>query len=216
MDETELITSKGRGVWGGTTYELRLLTSSRTYSDSLHQATRTVLRFMLEFGSKSGSDRRCFISDAARRAFIDQSFSDLVLTDIPEAKREPRRVISPLQTIVGEYMSSVTFVMDYLQLGFSDYRFNMYSWPTVTVQSRTLSQRDEAYKNAICALIGETLSAVDEYLDKGLVLQFKNGSSITLFLRVGRDFPGPEVAEFHGPNTTFLIIWRAGEEPFDL
>jgi hypothetical protein len=33
--------------------------------------------------------------------------------------------------------------------------------------------------------MGETLTAVDEYLDKG------------------------------GPKTNFLIIWQAGEEPFD-
>ena len=146
MDETELMTSKGRGVWRGTKYELRLLTSSRTYSDSLHQATRTVSRFMLEFGSKSGTDRHCFISDAARRAFIDQSFSDLVLSDIPKSKREPYRVTSPMQNVVGEYLSSVTFVMDYLQLGFSGYGFNMYSWPTVTVQKRAFPNETTGIK----------------------------------------------------------------------
>jgi hypothetical protein len=49
MDESEIITSEGNGVWGGTRYELRLITSSRAYSDSLHQAAKTVLRFVLEF-----------------------------------------------------------------------------------------------------------------------------------------------------------------------
>jgi hypothetical protein len=56
---------------------------------------------------------------------------------------------------------------------------------------------------------------VDEYLDKGLFLQFENGSSISLSLRVGRDFPCLEVAEFHGLKTNFMIIWQVGEEPFD-
>jgi hypothetical protein len=66
----------------------------------------------------------------------------------------------------------------------------------------------------MCSLIGETLMTVDEYLDKGFVLKFKNGSLISLPLRVGRDFPCPEVAEFHGPKAHFLTIWRAGEDPF--
>jgi hypothetical protein len=121
----------------------------------------------------------------------------------------------PLQNVIGEYLSSVTFVMDYLQLSFSRYGFNMYGWPTVTVQNRTLAQMDDGYKDAMCTLIGQTLATVDEYLDKGLFLQFENGSSLSLSLRVGRDFPCPEVAEFHGLKTNFLIIWQVGEEPFD-
>jgi hypothetical protein len=33
-------------------------------------------------------------------------------------------------------------------------------------------------------------------------------------LKVGRDFPCPEVAEFHGTKTNFPKIWQAGDEPF--
>jgi len=214
MDKSEVITSEGKGVWG-TRYELRLLTSVCTYSDSLRQANKTVQHYVLEFGPKSQADRRSFKSDEARRAFLEQSFLDLVLTEIPESKRELCRIVSPLQTVVGEYLSSVNFVMDYLQLDFSGHGFTMNSWPTITIENRTLAHRDAGYKDALCSLIGETASEVDEYWDTGLRLQFKSGSYINLSLRVERDFPSPEVATFHTPSRGFAIIWSAGEEPFD-
>lgn len=215
MRESEVVTSMGQAVWGGLRYEVQLLTSSKTYLDSLRKETRTVNRFVLVFGSASQSDRRWFRTDHARTTFMKESFSDLELIDIPESRQQHRSVESPLKSIVGEYLSSIIFVIDYLQIGFSDYRFNMYSWPVVFIGNQTFTYANSGYKDAICSLIGETLTEIEEYLDKGLTLGFKNASSIVLPLRVAKDFPGPEVAEFHGPNNKFLIIWQAGEEPFD-
>jgi len=170
---------------------------------------------VLEFGPKSQADSRSFKSDEDRRVFLEQSFSDLVLTEIPESKREIRRIVSPLQTVVGEYLSSVNFVMDYLQLDFPGYGFTMNNWPTITIENRTLAHAEGGYKDALCSLIGETVMVVEQYWDTGLRLQFKNGSYINLSLRVERDFPSPEVATFHTPARGFAIIWSAGEEPFD-
>jgi len=214
MEKSEVITSEGEGVWGAR-YELRLLTSVCTYSDSVRQANKNVQDYVLEFGPKSQADRRSFKSDESRRAFLEQSFSDLVLTEIPESKRELRRIVSPLCSVVGEYLSSVNFVMDYLQLDFCGYGFTMNIWPTITIESRTLAHPDGGYKDALCSLIGETATQVDEYWDTGLRLQFKNGTYIDLSLRVEHDFPCPEVATFHTPTRGFAIVWSAGEEPFD-
>ena len=214
MDKLEVITAEGEGVWGAR-YELRLLTSVCTYSDSLRQANKTLQSYVLEFGSKSQADRRSFTTDEARKGFLEESFSDLVLTEIPESNRELRRIVSPLQAVVGEYLSSVNFVMDYLQLDFSGHGFTMNSWPTVTIGNRTLAHADGGYKDALCSLIGETATEVDEYWDTGLRLQFKNSSYINPSLRVERDFPSPEVATFSTRSRLFAIIWSAGAEPFD-
>ena len=215
MDISEVITAEGEGVWGGARYKVRLVTSYRTYTESRQAVTKTVTSFVLTFGSESGFDKRCFSSNDARRSFIDESFRDLVLREILESNREPRSVTSPVQAAVGEYLSSVTFVMDYLQLGLNDYGFNMYSWPILTIKNETLVHADDRYKDALCSLIGETLTGIDEYLDTGLTLQFKNGACISLPLRVGNEFPGPEVAEFHGPESGSKVIWQAGDAPFD-
>jgi hypothetical protein len=213
MDKSEVITSQGNGFWG-TTYQVRLVTSVCTYFDSLHQLSKTIQSYEVEFGQESQGQRRSFVSDDARREFLKGSFSDLTLTEIPDSKRELRQIVSPLQSVVGEYLSGVTFVMDYLQLGFSGYVFTMNSWPTVTMQSRTLAYEDGGYKDALCSLIGEIVTEVDEYWDTGLRLEFKNASCINLALKVGHDFPCPEVASFSTPKGPFTIIWSAGEEPF--
>lgn len=214
MDRSEIITSEGEGVWGAR-YELRLITSVCTYSDSFRQANKNVQHYVLEFGPESQAARRSFKSDEARRAFLEESFSNLVLTEIPESKRKLRQIVSPLRSIVGEYLSSVSFVMDYLQLDFSGYGFTMNVWPTITTENRTLTHLDSGYKDALCSVIGETASEVDEYWDTGLRLWFKNGSYINLSLKAERDFPSPELATFHTPSREFAIIWSAGEEPFD-
>ncbi len=91
----------------------------------------------------------------------------------------------------------------------------MNTWPTITIENRTLAHPDGGYKDALCSLIGETATEVDEYWDTGLRLRFKNGSCINLPLRVERDFDCPEVATFSTPTKAFAIIWSAGEEPFD-
>ena len=213
MDGSEVITSRGKGFWGAM-YEVRLVTSVRSYSDSLRQVSKTVQRYVVEFGQESEGQRRSFVSDDARKVFLKESFSDLALSEIPESERELRQIVSPLQSVVGEYLSSVTFVMDYLQIGFSGYGFTMNSWPTITMQSRTLAYEDGGYKDALCSLIGETVTEVDEYWDTGLRLQFKNASYINLALKVGHDFPCPEVASFSTPKRSFAIVWSAGEEPF--
>lgn len=215
MQQSEVVTATGFGVWGDARYELQLLTSSKTYCDSSGQATRTVTRFVLAFGIESQVDRRWFRSERSRRTFIEQSFSNLALTDIPKSEQDTRQVKDPLQAAVGEYLSSVTFVMDYLQIDFCGHRFNMYNWPTVIIGAQTLTLTSNGYRDAICSLIGETLTGIEEYLDRGLTLQFKSGCSIGLSLRVGKDFPSPEVAEYWSPSQKPLIIWQAGEEPFD-
>src|ERR1700684_1737198 len=92
MDESEVITSEGNGSWGAR-YELRLVTSVPTYSDSLRRAKKRAPSCVLEFGPKSQSDRRLFESDDARRVFLEESFSDLILTEIPESQRELRRIV---------------------------------------------------------------------------------------------------------------------------
>src|ERR1051326_7902117 len=109
MDRSEVITSEGQGVWGAR-YELRLLTSVCTYSDSSRQTNKALQSYVVEFGPKSQADRRSFKSDEARRLFLEQSFSDLesryrtssVLESIPTrrssrccTKRSPRPPKTP-------------------------------------------------------------------------------------------------------------------------
>ncbi|PZS14672.1 MAG: hypothetical protein DLM64_01275, partial [Solirubrobacterales bacterium] len=58
--------------------------------------------------------RRAFPSEAERAEFIEKSFRDLQLRELEVPEQRERA--HPLADVVGEPLSSVTFVVDYVQL----------------------------------------------------------------------------------------------------
>ena len=70
------------------------------------------------------------------------------------------------------------------------------------------------YRNKLCGLIGEKVGWVDEYLDIGLVFEFKNQVIISTPLKVDRSYPCGEIAEFHGWDNIWNV-WQVGERPFE-
>jgi hypothetical protein len=216
MDQIEAVTAKGEGMWGTQKYQVALKTKVLTYHDSLSQFSRKVLSYSFTFGGSSGSipDSRSFPTEEKRRLFLARSFTELRLEEIPESNQQWKRLTSPLQSVVGCKLTAVSFVMDYLQLEFPPYGFLIYNWPVLSIDGRTVRFAEEGYRDCLRSFAGKQVSRVDEYLDKGLALEFLDGSSISVPLKVGADFSSPEVAEFSGPNINGFI-WQAGEEPFD-
>ena len=110
-------------------------------------------------------------------------------------------------------MSAVTFVEDYFQLELSPYKFNIFNWPYLSVGGEILRFSDDAYRAALCAFAGKVVSGFDEYLDRGLTIEFSDGSSISVPVKVDANFLCPEVAELWGSNVN-CYSWQANEEPF--
>lgn len=185
-----------------------------TYYDSLGKSNRRLVSYFFTFDS----DRRSFASEEQRRSFMARSFSELRLDEIPENKRQWNRTISPLervcQALVGRRLSAVSFVMDYLQLDFPPYGFYVYNWPRLLLERRILGVEDHGYRDVLQELIGKKVSSVDDYLDTGLTIDFADGARLAVPIKVGDDFPCPEVAEFHGPGFSGMV-WQANEPPFD-
>jgi len=216
MEQIEAVTAKGEGSWGAQKYEIVLKTKIRTYHDSLNQFSRKVLSYSFTFGAPSGCipNSRSFPTEEKRRLFLSKSFTELSLEEIPEASQQWKRLTSPLQLVVGCKLTAVSFVMDYLQLEFSPYGFLIYNWPILSIDGKTTRFAEGGYRECLRTFVGKQVSGVDEYLDKGLALEFLDGSSFSVPLKVGADFPSPEVAEFSGPNINGFV-WQANEEPFD-
>jgi hypothetical protein len=59
-----------------------------------------------------------------------------------------------LAKIVGEPLSAVTFVRDYVQLHFDGPTISAFTLPTVTVRGKTIAFADPGYRDALCARIG--------------------------------------------------------------
>jgi hypothetical protein len=183
MQIIETATAEGSGFWGYESYQIELGTRFTTYTDSAGANSKTVNRYCLSFRCSLHSDIRAFTSDRDRAEFINKNFTHLKMKAIPEAEQGSTSLACPLAEVVGEYLSSVTFVMDYLQMGFSGANFNFYNWPAVALADGTLGIGESGYRGALCGLIGKTVQSIDVFLDTGLMFKFQSGETMTVSLR---------------------------------
>jgi len=105
-----------------------------------------------------------------------------------------------LQQIVGEQLSAVTFVMDYVQLAFDGPMINAYTWPTVHVGDRAFRRGDPSYRDELCARVAIDVVAVRVPRD-AIEIVFADGTTIRISLRAEDLSEGaPEAAEFNGSH----------------
>lgn len=91
---------------------------------------------------------------------------------------------SPLNDLRDIQLSSVEFVQDYLQLHFETALLTLYVWPDVAdADAISVAFGEPGYRDALCSVIGETVS--EAALDEGssLTVEFENGTVIALSLR---------------------------------
>jgi hypothetical protein len=97
--------------------------------------------------------------------------------------------------IVGEPLSSVEFVMDYVQLHFAGPTLTLFVWPVVAVKEHETHFGEPGYRDALCGRITHIVTKVMMADDKALSVQFDDGSAITVSLRP-EDRTGPEAGYF--------------------
>lgn len=83
-----------------------------------------------------------------------------------------------LEGIVGEFLSSVEFVMDYVQLRFCGAMLTTYRRPHVQIGYRTYLPSETGYRDALCSLIGETVEDTEVCERLFLRVAFGDGRSI--------------------------------------
>src|SRR6266702_971059 len=64
-----------------------------------------------------------------------------------------------LESLVGQELSAVEFVQDYVQLRFDGPLVTFYEWPEVFREEGSYAFGEPEYRNVLCALIGESVSA---------------------------------------------------------
>jgi hypothetical protein len=83
--------------------------------------------------------------------------------------------INTLQDLEGETLSDVTFVMDYLQLGFSGSKLTVYSRPIADTKDRTYRFPTVGSREALCSFIGHAVRGVSVAAGERIVLTFDGG-----------------------------------------
>jgi hypothetical protein len=96
--------------------------------------------------------------------------------------------MNDFQRLVGEHLSAVCFVQDYLQLEFDGYKLTTYTTPLVeTLHREWLAYEHDQYKNVLCRLIARQVEQVVSEPGRVLI-SFQNcPERLSLLLHQGRD-----------------------------
>lgn len=97
-----------------------------------------------------------------------------------------------LEDLVGQPLNSVEFVQDYLQLRFDGPVLTLYEWPEVFREEGSYAFGEPEYRNVLCDLIAEDVTAASLVEGEAMEVQFSSGASIRTSLRP-EDLSSPEV-----------------------
>jgi hypothetical protein len=119
-----------------------------------------------------------------------------------------------LEELVGETLSSVIFVADYLQLDFNGPRLSAFVWPHVIIGGEAVRIfGDHGYRDSLCAFIMRDVVATEESPEAGLVIRFDLGAIVVN--PEPADLMGPEIAMLRGfQDHDRWMVWRPGEDTF--
>jgi hypothetical protein len=99
-----------------------------------------------------------------------------------------------LKNLVGRELSSVTFVRDYVQLGFDGPGMSAYTMPTVACGSEDLSLGQPGYRDSLCGQIGCKVERTEVDAQQ-VAIVFEGGAVVSISLR-DEDYRGPEALDF--------------------
>ena len=112
----------------------------------------------------------------------------------------------PLNTIVGEYLSSVEFVMDYVQLRFCGPCLTINAPIVVTVMGTRFKQGSPCYRGRLCERIGQTVQRAFTVDDEKIIIEFRDHSEVEISLKP-EERVSPEAAEFVDREKQIHVIW---------
>lgn len=101
---------------------------------------------------------------------------------------------SPLQTLVGKKLSSLTFVMDYVQLRFDGPCLTVYTSPKVSFGGKVFAWGEPGYRDILCERNGAIVSQAKVVEKEAIRIIFSDGGVISISLKP-EDRAGPEAAE---------------------
>jgi hypothetical protein len=117
---------------------------------------------------------------------------------------EPKTLDEALKHLIGEQLSSVEFVQDYVQLRFNRPCLNVYSGVhRVTNNLSSLVWGQPGYCDALCALISHKVKKVEMLPDERISFIFDDESVWSMSLRK-QDYRGPEAFEFRAGMVWFV------------
>jgi len=111
------------------------------------------------------------------------------------------------KAIIGEQLSSVEFVQDYLQLHFDGNTLAFYEWPEINLQTLRYQVGDMNYRNALCKLISHKIIKIDLLENDRVEFFFEEDSCIKLNLvRNESNSDLSEFLYFNGTDKEWFVL----------
>jgi hypothetical protein len=110
-----------------------------------------------------------------------------------------------LQTIVGERLSSVEFVEDYVQMRFNGATLTAFTQPTVSIDNQTLHWGEPGYRDELCRQIGHPVKSVSIRAGEFIEVLFDDNMKVQISIR-DRDYRGAEAAKFDSVSGDWWVI----------
>jgi hypothetical protein len=87
------------------------------------------------------------------------------------------------QMLIGEQLSAVTFVQDYLQLHFDGPHLMVFSHPVVTPGEKTCYWGKPGFRDALCNNIAKKVTEARVAYGESIAIRFADGSTIKISLK---------------------------------
>ena len=108
-------------------------------------------------------------------------------------------------SLVGEELSVVSFVMDYVEFHFNGPGLRALTNPIAEVNSNRYRFPEPGSRDGLCELIGRTVIAVHEREGEALILELTGGARLTIPLD-DASYIGPEAMHFFSADGS-LMVW---------
>ncbi|OKO74795.1 hypothetical protein [Bradyrhizobium sp. NAS96.2] len=111
----------------------------------------------------------------------------------------------PVEAIVGEKLSAITFVLDYWQLQFDGPSINALTRLEVSADGVALRDGHDQFRNLICDQIGKVVAGVALTRPESFTITFEDRSEIKISLK-REDYRGSEAMIFFGHNSPTVVV----------
>jgi hypothetical protein len=110
-----------------------------------------------------------------------------------------------LQVIVGEQLSAVTFVQDYVQLHFDGPCLTAFAPPVVMLGEQTFHWGEPCFRDALCERIAQKVTAARVVSGADVSIRFEDGSIIQISLQHADAVCG-EAVKFDASDTAWWML----------
>lgn len=109
------------------------------------------------------------------------------------------------EAILGEPLTSVEFVQDYVQLRFDGPVLTAVTWPIVEVGGREHRWGEAGYRDELCSRIGEQVVRAEIHLGDSLQLEFADGVVFKISLKT-EDYRAAEGVRFEADPARWWVL----------